>query len=72
MPFTTAEKVILVIGATGGQGLAVIDKLLAPNTDGSPSPYTVRALTRNVQSKRAIELAAKGVEMKQGSCPPMA
>ena len=63
---STHKKLILVIGATGAQGLAVIDALLAPSEDGTPSPYAVRALTRNVEHKRAQELKAKGVECIQG------
>ncbi|KAI0925512.1 hypothetical protein AcV5_008229 [Taiwanofungus camphoratus] len=61
------KKLILVIGATGAQGLAVIDKLLAPSEDGSPSPYIVRALTRDPGSGRARELTSKGVECVKGS-----
>lgn len=60
------KKLILVIGATGAQGLAVIDKLLAPSEDGSPSPYIVRALTRDPGSGRARELTSKGVECVKG------
>ena len=60
------KKLILVIGATGAQGLAVIDALLAPSEDGTQSPYTIRALTRDAKSSRAQELAAKGVELFQG------
>ena len=60
------KKLILVIGATGGQGTAVVDKLLAPAEDGSPSPYAVRALTRDPHSRRAKELADKGVELFKG------
>ena len=60
------KKLILVIGATGAQGLAVIDKLLAPCADGTPSPYAVRALTRDPSSRRAKLLAAKGVECAKG------
>lgn len=56
------KKLILVIGATGAQGLAVIDALLAPSSDGAPSPYTVRALTRNPASARTQAHTAKGVE----------
>ena len=63
----TSQKTILVIGATGAQGLAVVDALLAPNTDGSPSPYSIRALTRNPDSGRAQELKRKGVECVKGS-----
>ena len=57
---------ILVIGATGAQGLAVVDALLAPSEDGTPSPYAVRALTRNAKGARAQELSAKGVELFEG------
>jgi len=61
------KKSILVVGATGAQGIAVIDSLLAPTEDGSPSPYAIRALTRDPSSRRAKELAAKGVECVKGS-----
>ncbi|KAF9812120.1 hypothetical protein IEO21_06353 [Rhodonia placenta] len=60
------KKVILVIGATGAQGQAIIDKLLAPAEDGSLSPYAVRALTRDPDSSRVTELSAKGVECVKG------
>ena len=62
----SSKKLILVIGATGAQGIAVIDKLLAPDVAGVPSPYSVRALTRNPNGQRAQELAAKGVEGLKG------
>ena len=61
-----SKKLILVIGATGAQGIAVIDALLVPAEDGSPSPYAVRALTRDINSRRARELTEKGVELAQG------
>ncbi|TFY83231.1 hypothetical protein EWM64_g794 [Hericium alpestre] len=61
-----SQKLILVIGATGAQGLAVVDSLLAPAAAGSSSPYSVRAFTRDPSSRRATELAAKGVEVVQG------
>ena len=63
---TGEKKLILVIGATGVQGTAVIDALLAPLEDGTPSSYTIRGLTRDPNSSRAKELAAKGVEMVTG------
>ncbi|KAJ8489912.1 hypothetical protein ONZ51_g2639 [Trametes cubensis] len=63
---STDKKIILVIGATGAQGLAVIDALLKPAEDGSPSPYAVRALTRDPTNRRAQELRAKGVELVKG------
>ena len=60
------KKLVLVLGATGAQGIAVIDQLLAPSPNGSPSPYAVRALTRDPYGKRALDLAAKGVECVKG------
>ncbi|KAI0342005.1 NAD(P)-binding protein [Trametopsis cervina] len=61
-----SKKLILVIGATGAQGLAVVDALLKPGPDGAPSPYAVRALTRDSTSERAQELAGRGVELAEG------
>lgn len=63
---TAPKKLILVIGATGAQGSHVVDSLLKPGADGSPSPYTVRAFTRNANGKRAQGLAAKGAELFEG------
>ncbi|EKM52887.1 uncharacterized protein PHACADRAFT_212085 [Phanerochaete carnosa HHB-10118-sp] len=63
----TNKKIVLVIGATGAQGVAVVDALLAASADGSPSPYAVRALTRDPSNSRAQELAARGVELFKGS-----
>jgi uncharacterized protein YbjT (DUF2867 family) len=51
------RKLVVVVGATGGQGGSVINRLLA---DGS---YRLRGITRDIQSKGAQALAAKGVEM---------
>ena len=59
-------KLILVIGATGAQGLAVINALLSPQENGEPTPYRVRALTRDPDSERAQQLQDKGVEIYQG------
>jgi uncharacterized protein YbjT (DUF2867 family) len=61
----SATKLILVIGATGAQGMAAIDGLLE-SRDGVPSPYKIRALTRDINGARAKALAAKGVECVQG------
>ncbi|KAJ6580334.1 hypothetical protein B0H10DRAFT_2341249 [Mycena sp. CBHHK59/15] len=54
------------LGATGAQGRAVIDALLAPAGDGSASPYSMRALTRDPTSKYALQLSEKfkGVEFQ--------
>ncbi|KAJ7742037.1 nmrA-family protein [Mycena metata] len=64
---STSTKLILVLGATGAQGQAVIDALLAPiSGSNSPSPYSVRALTRDPASPAAQELTLRGVECVQG------
>ncbi|KAI0311729.1 NAD-P-binding protein, partial [Amylostereum chailletii] len=63
----SSKKLILVIGATGAQGRAVVDKLLAPAGDGTPSPYAVRALTRDPTNAAAQALHAQGVQLVQGS-----
>lgn len=62
----SAKKLILVIGATGAQGMHVVSALLAPQPDGSPSPYAVRALTRDTENYRAKELASRGCELFKG------
>ncbi|KAJ7250155.1 NAD(P)-binding protein [Mycena haematopus] len=67
MTSQSQSKLILVIGATGAQGQAVIDALLAPDASGKPSPYTVRALTRDPSSQSAQALAKRGVECIKGS-----
>lgn len=51
------RKLVVVVGATGGQGGSVIRRFLA---DGS---YRLRGITRNPQSKSSQALAEKGVEM---------
>lgn len=63
---SSVKKLILVIGATGAQGTAVINALLAPAADGSPSPYAIRALTRDPSHERAQALTSKGVECVKG------
>ena len=57
MPNT--DKTVLVTGATGRQGGAVIRYLL-------PKGWKLRALTRNAASHAAQELVRQGVEMAQG------
>lgn len=69
-PINMNQKCILVLGATGAQGLAVVDALLAPAPDGSSSPYKIRALTRDPSSKRAQDLKSKGVELVLGLSTP--
>ena len=64
---STDKKIIFLIGATGAQGLPIVRALLKDAEDGTPSPYTVRALTRNPEHRRAKDLAAlPGVEIVKG------
>jgi uncharacterized protein YbjT (DUF2867 family) len=56
----TKKLTVLVSGATGNQGGAVTQALLA-------SGHKVRALTRNTESSRARQLADQGVELMQGN-----
>ena len=52
---------VLVTGATGNQGGAVVDYLLASNTE-----FDVRGLTRNASSEAAQALEDRGVTMVEG------
>jgi len=54
-----AEQTILVTGATGRQGGAVVDALQARG-------YAVRGMTRKPDGKKAQKLLAKDVEVVQG------
>jgi uncharacterized protein YbjT (DUF2867 family) len=55
----TQKKIILVTGATGAQGGAVVDALQGTG-------ITTRALVRDPASAASIALAARGVELAQG------
>lgn len=59
--FPSAGRTVLVIGATGNQGGAVVDALLAGGTS-----WRVRALTRNPGGPPARALAERGVEVVGG------
>ncbi|HOL70746.1 MAG TPA: NmrA/HSCARG family protein [Bryobacteraceae bacterium] len=54
-----AKKTIAVVGATGAQGGALASAILCDPQGG----YAVRALTRDVNSKKARELAEAGAEV---------
>ncbi len=55
----TEKKLIAVVGATGSQGGGLVRAILAdPDHE-----FAVRALTRNVRSGKAQELAASGAEV---------
>ena len=55
----TSSKIIAVVGATGAQGGGLARAILADPGGG----FTVRALTRHVQSDKARTLAAAGAEV---------
>jgi len=52
-----ANKLVVVTGATGNQGGAIVSALLRHGG------YAIRGLTRNTESPSSKELASKGVEM---------
>jgi len=52
-----SKPIVVVIGATGGQGGSVVTSFLE---DGF---YQVRGITRNVNSAKAKALKARGVEL---------
>lgn len=56
---SNADKTVLVTGATGRQGGAVVRHML-------PKGWRLRALTRNPASHVAKELARQGIEVVQG------
>ena len=60
---------ILVLRATGAQGRAVVNSLLAPSEDGTPSPYAVQALSCDPESMHALDLREHGVEVFKGRFP---
>lgn len=62
---STTRK-IFVVGATGAQGISVIHALLAPTKDGKPSPWSVTALSRDLEHPRVKQLQALGVEFVEG------
>ena len=53
------KKMIAVIGATGAQGGGMVRAILSDVNSG----FTARALTRNVNSDKATELARLGAEV---------
>ena len=53
------KKIIAVVGATGAQGSGLVRAIMSDvNSD-----FTARALTRNVNSDKAKELAELGAEV---------
>ncbi|KZO91578.1 NAD(P)-binding protein [Calocera viscosa TUFC12733] len=56
----SGKPIVLVTGATGSQGGAVVSELLKSDT------VAVRILTRSATSEKALALKAKGAEVVQG------
>lgn len=56
---TSTEKTIVVSGATGKQGGAVLNSLL------KAAKWKVIALTRNPESREALEIKKRGVEIRK-------
>jgi uncharacterized protein YbjT (DUF2867 family) len=54
-------KSIIVLGATGAQGGALVDAILNSSSD----EYRPVAITRNANSEKAISLLKKGVEVRE-------
>jgi len=55
------KKIIVVMGATGAQGGGLAEAIL----NDASSEFTIRAVTRNVNSDKAKKLAKKGAEVVQ-------
>lgn len=53
------KKIIAVVGATGAQGGGLVRAIL----DDQDGPFAARAITRNVDSEKAQELARMGAEV---------
>src|SRR5262249_4827345 len=67
------DGLVLVIGGTGAQGHAVVKALVEPISDGAPSPYTVRILTRNPDHPKVkAEFNHPNIELVQGSFTDLA
>jgi uncharacterized protein YbjT (DUF2867 family) len=59
----SSKKLIVVFGATGAQGGGLSRAILNdPNSE-----FSVRAVTRNVNSEKAKELARSGAELFSGN-----
>lgn len=57
------KKIIAVMGATGAQGGGLVRAI----TDDPEHEFTARAITRNVNSEKAVELKELGVEVVEAN-----
>ena len=53
------KKIIAVVGATGAQGGGLVRAIMSDKSGG----FTVRAITRKVNSEKALALAKLGAEV---------
>ncbi|KAH8901553.1 putative hscarg dehydrogenase [Thozetella sp. PMI_491] len=60
---TSQKPLLVVLGATGNQGGSIISHFLSL----SPSPYALRAVTRDPSSAKATSLASRGVDVVTGN-----
>jgi hypothetical protein len=60
---SAGKPILVILGATGNQGGSVITHFLSL----SPSPYALRAVTRDISSAKAKLLASQGVEVVTGN-----
>jgi uncharacterized protein YbjT (DUF2867 family) len=56
------KRIIAVVGATGAQGGGLVRAILSDKG----GPFTVRAITRDITSEKARELAKRGAEVVAG------
>jgi hypothetical protein len=59
---SSGKPLLVVLGATGNQGGSVVAHFLSL----SPSPYALRAVTRDTSSAKAVSLVSQGVEVVAG------
>ncbi len=59
---TFGKPIFVVLGATGNQGGSVIAHFLSL----SPSPYVLRAVTRDTSTAKAVSLASQGATRPTG------
>ena len=57
------SKIIAIVGATGAQGKGLVNAIL----NDKNGKFRIRAITRNVNSDKAKELANKGVEVVEAN-----
>ena len=62
------KKTLLVVGATGRQGGAVIDAMLEKTEDYYPDMWEIIGMTRDPTQAASLALEKRGVSMVKGDC----